>query len=336
MPLAAALSVDLDALLDVHDDDDVVIRPTPDRFGARTTWMLSRPTGRTQAIKMRLEPTAEPPTPRVHPGHDWMVVIEGRVRLTLGERDIVVETGEAAEFATMTPHAVVALGGPAELIMIFDSEGQRAHVHSDGTGRTGVLTGPPLVVTALLDGPLQRRFDAERQRLFPAGRTQVGAHVTLFHAVPGDEIDAVRAALEAEQHAAPPPLRVTGVRSLGKGAAYVIDSPGLAAVHKRLAAAWWPRLTPQDRQPFRSSHHRAEQGRPGRCPGDRRGADRGVRRGDHDVPGNRTVALHRRAVGAGGHLPVQRPGLIRRSAASRREPPYERGCRAWPAAPSRG
>ena len=135
VPLAAALLVDLDALLDVHDDDDVVIRPTPDRFGARTTWMLSRPTGRTQAIKMRLEPTAEPPTPRVHPGHDWMVVIEGRVRLTLGERDIVVETGEAAEFATMTPHAVAALGGPAELIMIFDSEGQRAHVHSDGTGR---------------------------------------------------------------------------------------------------------------------------------------------------------------------------------------------------------
>ncbi len=113
------------------------------------------------------------------------------------------------------------------------------------------MTSAPLVVTALLDEPLQRRFDDERQRLFPAGRTRIGAHVTLFHAVPGDEIAVVRAALEDAQHAAPPPLRVTGVRSLGKGAAYVIDSPGLAAVHKRLADAWWPRLTPQDRQPFR-------------------------------------------------------------------------------------
>jgi hypothetical protein len=51
------------------------------------------------------------------------------VRLLLGEREIVVETGEAAEFATMTPHAFVAVDGPAELIMIFDRDGQRAHVH---------------------------------------------------------------------------------------------------------------------------------------------------------------------------------------------------------------
>ncbi len=29
----------------------------------------------------------------------------------------------------MTPHAVTALGGPAELVMTFDRDGQRAHVH---------------------------------------------------------------------------------------------------------------------------------------------------------------------------------------------------------------
>jgi hypothetical protein len=56
------------------------------------------------------------------------------VRLLLGEREIVVETGEAAEFATMTPHAFAAEGGPAELIMIFDRDGQRAHVHRDSEG----------------------------------------------------------------------------------------------------------------------------------------------------------------------------------------------------------
>ena len=57
LPLAAALQVDLDALLDVRSDDDVVIRPTPSSSGERTTWMLSRPTGSTIAVKMRLEPT---------------------------------------------------------------------------------------------------------------------------------------------------------------------------------------------------------------------------------------------------------------------------------------
>ncbi len=132
LPLATALQVDLEALLDVHTDDNVVIRPTPNSSGALTTWMLSRPTGSTLAIKMRLEPTRVAAQQRVHPGHDWFFVIEGRVRLLLGDREITVDTGEAAEFATMTPHALLAIGGPAELIMIFDRDGQRAHLH-DGT-----------------------------------------------------------------------------------------------------------------------------------------------------------------------------------------------------------
>jgi hypothetical protein len=53
------------------------------------------------------------------------------VRLSLGDRDITVETGEAAEFATMTPHAFAAIDRPAEVVMIFDRDGQRAHVHRE-------------------------------------------------------------------------------------------------------------------------------------------------------------------------------------------------------------
>jgi hypothetical protein len=49
--------------------------------------------------------------------------------LWLGERTIDVESGEAAEFSTMTPHAFSALDAPAEVVMIFDREGQRAHLH---------------------------------------------------------------------------------------------------------------------------------------------------------------------------------------------------------------
>jgi transcriptional regulator with XRE-family HTH domain len=134
LPLATALQVDLDALFDLEGDDDVVIRPAPSRARGRTTWMLSRPTGSRVALKLRLEPTRKAPEPRVHPGHDWFFVLEGRVRLRLGEREVVVEAGEAAEFATMTPHAVDAIDGPAELIMLFDRDGQRAHVHQDAAG----------------------------------------------------------------------------------------------------------------------------------------------------------------------------------------------------------
>jgi transcriptional regulator with XRE-family HTH domain len=131
LPLATALQVDLDALLTVERDDDVVIRPAPTSAGGRTTWMLSRPTGSTIAVKIRLEPSDRAPEPRVHPGHDWFFVVEGQVRLRLGEREVIVATGEAAEFATMTPHSLAASDGPAELIMIFDRDGERAHVHHE-------------------------------------------------------------------------------------------------------------------------------------------------------------------------------------------------------------
>jgi len=131
LPLVATLQVDLDALLDVRSDDDVVIRPAPSTAGERTTWMLSRVTGSTIALKLRLEPTSRKSEQRVHPGHDWFFVLEGRVCLSLGDREILVETGEAAEFGTMTPHTFAAIDGPAELIMIFDRDGHRAHVHHD-------------------------------------------------------------------------------------------------------------------------------------------------------------------------------------------------------------
>ena len=129
LPLAAGLQVGLDALLDVSTDDDVVIRPTASQIGGRTTWMLSRPGGPTVAVKMRIEPSPTPVQQRVHPGHDWLFVLTGRILLSLGERDVTVDTGEAAEFATMTPHAFTAIDGPAELLMIFDRDGQQAHVH---------------------------------------------------------------------------------------------------------------------------------------------------------------------------------------------------------------
>ena len=139
LPLAAGLQVGLDALLDVSGDDDVVIRPTPSRIGGRTTWALSRPDSSTVAVKMLVEPTAAHPQQRVHPGHDWLFVLSGRVLLLLGDREITVEAGEAAEFATMTPHAFVAVDGPAELLMIFDRDGQHAHVHrsTDGPSAPG-------------------------------------------------------------------------------------------------------------------------------------------------------------------------------------------------------
>lgn len=134
VPLARAMGIGVDELVAPDDDHDVVIRPRPAMWGAAMVWPLTKPGASQVAVKMRLEPTDRTPEPQVHAGHDWMFVIHGTVLLTLGERQVLVRAGEAAEFSTMTPHAVAAHRRPAELIMVFDRDGERAHLahHTDG------------------------------------------------------------------------------------------------------------------------------------------------------------------------------------------------------------
>ena len=67
---------------------------------------------------------------KVHPGKDWFTVLSGTVVLLLGERTILVEAGQAAEFSTMIPHAFGAHDGPAEVLCIFDHDGQRTHLQA--------------------------------------------------------------------------------------------------------------------------------------------------------------------------------------------------------------
>ena len=132
-PIARALGSTMDQLVDTATDDDVVIRPQRDVARGMTTWMLTRdgaPHGMS-VVKLRLtarspfRPGEELP---VHPGRDWFTVLSGTIRLQLGERIIIVKPGEAAEFSTMIPHAFGAENGPAEIIVILDRDGERAHV----------------------------------------------------------------------------------------------------------------------------------------------------------------------------------------------------------------
>ncbi|MBO4161263.1 cupin domain-containing protein [Micromonospora sp. MMS20-R2-23] len=95
----------------------------------QATHALTEADARGPALTPTERGRAAMPAQRVHPGYDWFLVLDGRVLLWLGERQIEVEKGEAAEFSTMTPHSMTALDEPAELIMIFDREGQRAHLH---------------------------------------------------------------------------------------------------------------------------------------------------------------------------------------------------------------
>ncbi len=134
VPIARALGTTLDQLVEHAEDEDVVIRPLPDHSRGRTTWLLSgerTPHGVTVA-KMRITPErpARPERLRVHPGYEWFTVLSGTVRLQLGERTIMVETGQAAEFSTMIPHSIDPHEGSVEILTIFDREGERAHMHA--------------------------------------------------------------------------------------------------------------------------------------------------------------------------------------------------------------
>jgi 2'-5' RNA ligase len=104
-------------------------------------------------------------------------------------------------------------------------------------------------VTLAVDDAAQERLEGLRRAHFPPARNVVPAHVSLFHALPGENVDAVLA--DAHRLVGEPfRIDVTGVRSLGRGCALVLRSADLLALHGRLAAAWEPWLTRQDRQRY--------------------------------------------------------------------------------------
>ena len=128
--LARALGTKVDDLLDDGGDgDDVVIKPTRNVVDGTTHWLLTSPDdplGRT-VTKSRISSRPKA-TPRVHPGREWLYVLDGTARLVIGDREHLVQTGEAAEFDTTIPHLISGHRGPVEILSIFDRHGERAHL----------------------------------------------------------------------------------------------------------------------------------------------------------------------------------------------------------------
>lgn len=134
LPLARAYGVTLDQLVDAPPTGNprINLRPIPCADGS-TILPLTRRPGGIQAYKFVL-PTgrddAEPDV-RTHEGHDWVYVLNGRLRLVLGEHDLILEPGEVAEFDTRTPHWFAATSsGPVEYLSLIGKQGQRTHVRA--------------------------------------------------------------------------------------------------------------------------------------------------------------------------------------------------------------
>lgn len=106
----------------------------------------------------------------------------------------------------------------------------------------------PLIISLVLDAVSQASFDRLRQEHFPADRLVVGAHVTVFHALPPTL--PVREWLHAVE-LAPFRVDVTGVRSLGRGVAYELSARPVEQLRAELVDTWRDELTAQDRQRWR-------------------------------------------------------------------------------------
>ncbi|MFE2297882.1 helix-turn-helix domain-containing protein [Streptomyces sp. NPDC059445] len=131
LPIARAHQVALDELVGAPPVGDPRVRAEPLVRHGRTYWPLTRQPGGLQAYKV-LEPqrTGEP-DPRTHEGYEWLYVLSGRLRVVLGEHDVVLEAGEAAEFDTRVPHWFGSTGeGPAEFLSLFGPQGERMHVRA--------------------------------------------------------------------------------------------------------------------------------------------------------------------------------------------------------------
>ncbi len=132
--LSAALGVSADELLASSPPQDPRVRGQPLSFDGMTLWPLTHrgPAAGLHAFKMHLSARRRTPPDvlPVHEGYDWLYVLDGRLRLLLGEEDLTIEPGEAVEFTTWTPHWFGAVAGPVELIAILGPQGERLHLHA--------------------------------------------------------------------------------------------------------------------------------------------------------------------------------------------------------------
>lgn len=144
LPLARAHGVTIDELVDAPPTGNPRVNLRPVAAGDGSIVLpLTRRAGGIQAykfVKPAGDDNAEPEL-RTHEGYDWVYVLDGTLRLVLGEHDLLLEPGEAAEFDTRTPHWFGATSaGPVEFLSLFGRQGQRAHLRAAPRDRS---TGTP-------------------------------------------------------------------------------------------------------------------------------------------------------------------------------------------------
>jgi transcriptional regulator with XRE-family HTH domain len=125
LPLARTYRVPLDELVGAPDFGDPRIRLKPARVKGRMVIPLTRAPGGMQAWKIVIPTTQTEPAPRTHDGYEWLYVLSGRMRVVLGDRDLVLGPGEVVEFDTQVPHWFGSTGAEsAEVLSLYGRHGE--------------------------------------------------------------------------------------------------------------------------------------------------------------------------------------------------------------------
>ena len=138
LPLARVYGATLDELVDAPPTGDprINLRPIPSEDGSVVLPLTRRPGG-IQAYKF-VRPAGDDrvvPDLRTHEGYDWVYVLNGTLRLVLGEHDLRLAPGEAAEFDCRTPHWFGATSaGSVEYLSLIGKHGERAHLRAAPAG----------------------------------------------------------------------------------------------------------------------------------------------------------------------------------------------------------
>ncbi|CDR17585.1 helix-turn-helix domain-containing protein [Streptomyces iranensis] len=134
LPLAHVYQVPLDELVGAPETGDPRVHLRPVTRDGMTYVPLSRRPGGLHAHKLVISPSGGEPEPNIHEGYEWIYVLDGRLRLLLGERSLLLTPGEVAEFDTHVPHWLGADDDqPVELLVIFGKQGERAHLRARPT-----------------------------------------------------------------------------------------------------------------------------------------------------------------------------------------------------------
>ncbi|TSB15447.1 XRE family transcriptional regulator [Streptomyces sp. NBC_01525] len=94
-------------------------RTEPSEAGGWTYWTVGGAGRAMQALRVHVPQQAQGDLVRVHPGEEWLYVLTGQLRLTLGEAVHLLGPGDAAHFDSLTPHRIAATTrAGAELLFV--------------------------------------------------------------------------------------------------------------------------------------------------------------------------------------------------------------------------